>query len=44
MTKLLLVALRVMPRLAYTLMVDKWRLEALEQDSPDLAVSWWKYR
>lgn len=44
MTKLLLVALRVMPRLAYSLMADKWRLEALEQNSTDLAASWWKYR
>ncbi|XP_066145179.1 angiotensin-converting enzyme-like isoform X2 [Euwallacea fornicatus] len=44
MTKLLLVALRIMPRLVYSLMVDKWRIEVLEQNSSNVADLWWKFR
>ncbi|XP_066245295.1 angiotensin-converting enzyme-like isoform X2 [Euwallacea similis] len=44
MTKLLLVALRIMPRLAYSLMADKWRIEVLEHNSSDIADLWWKFR
>uniref|UniRef100_A0AAR5PBB4 Angiotensin-converting enzyme n=1 Tax=Dendroctonus ponderosae TaxID=77166 RepID=A0AAR5PBB4_DENPD len=44
MTKRLLTALRLMPGLPYSLMADKWRMEAIEQNNTNLAGSWWKYR
>ncbi|KAH1012158.1 hypothetical protein HUJ05_011366 [Dendroctonus ponderosae] len=44
MTKRLLTALRLMPGLPYSLMADKWRMEAIEQNNTNLADSWWKYR
>ncbi|KAL1506258.1 hypothetical protein ABEB36_005653 [Hypothenemus hampei] len=44
MTKLLLTALRVMPKLAYSFMADKWRMEILEQNITNIAGSWWSFR
>lgn len=44
MTKRLLVALRLVPGLPYSLMADKWRIEAIDQNNMNIAESWWKYR
>lgn len=44
MTKLLLVALRVLPKLAYYMAAEKWRLEEMENSSGDLVESWWNKR
>lgn len=43
MTKLLLIALRVLPKIPFYLTADRWRLEQLEKGG-DLVDSWWKTR
>ncbi|KAJ8676306.1 hypothetical protein QAD02_012093 [Eretmocerus hayati] len=47
MTSLTITALDVLPRLAYYISADKWRLEAIEKNSTDpdqLMSSWWQNR
>lgn len=41
---LLLVALKVLPKLPYYLVADKWRLQQIETPSEDVVGSWWKLR
>ena len=46
-TSLTITALDVLPRLAYYVSTDKWRLEALEKNETDpkqLTSDWWKTR
>jgi hypothetical protein len=46
-TSLTITALDVLPRLAYYISVDKWRLDAIEKNetnSKQLAADWWKTR
>ncbi|KAJ8928085.1 hypothetical protein NQ314_019383, partial [Rhamnusium bicolor] len=43
MTKLLLTALRVIPKLPYYLAADEWRLTELENPSENLAATWWQF-
>ncbi|GJQ82092.1 hypothetical protein Trydic_g6964 [Trypoxylus dichotomus] len=40
----LLLALRTLPKLAYYLAADVWRLEAFESPSEDIVYSWWENR
>lgn len=44
MTALLLLAMRILPKLPYYLIADKWRLDELEYESDNLTSSWWEYR
>ncbi|KRT83950.1 Peptidase, partial [Oryctes borbonicus] len=40
----LLLALRILPKLAYYLAADVWRLEELQNPSQDMVQSWWENR
>ncbi|XP_015430692.1 PREDICTED: angiotensin-converting enzyme-like [Dufourea novaeangliae] len=47
MVSLMITALNVLPRLAYYMSADMWRINAIETGSTkteDLISSWWKYR
>lgn len=44
MSALLLIALRILPKLPYYLAVDTWRLEELEFPSLNITQSWWNTR
>lgn len=44
MTKLLLTAVRVMPRLVYYLMADKWRLGEIKPTDENVMERYWKFR
>ncbi|XP_044253409.1 angiotensin-converting enzyme-like isoform X2 [Tribolium madens] len=44
MTELLLIALRVLPKLPYYLAADKWRLDVLQNGGSDISASWWNLR
>lgn len=44
MTALLLLALRVLPKIPYYLAADLWRLDEFEQNSENLTNSWWQFR
>ena len=44
---LMLTALDVLPRMAYYLTVDAWRMDAIQNKTMDhsrLTSNWWKYR
>lgn len=44
---LMITALNTLPRLAYYMSADEWRINAIEMNitnSEDLVSSWWKYR
>lgn len=40
----LLLALRVLPKIAYYLAADFWRLDELQNPSENIEQSWWEYR
>jgi hypothetical protein len=44
MTQLLLIALRVLPKLPYYLAADKWRLHLLENGFDNMNEEWWRFR
>lgn len=44
MTELLLIALRVLPKLPFYLAADKWRLQLLENGFSDMEKQWWNFR
>ena len=44
MGALLMLALKVLPRLPYYLAADFWRLNILENNESELAQSWWEMR
>lgn len=44
MTELLLVALRVLPKMAFYMTADKWRLEVLQNGGDNMVASWWNMR
>ncbi|CAH0559683.1 unnamed protein product [Brassicogethes aeneus] len=41
---LMLLALKVLPKLPYYLLADKWRLQQLLEPTEDLCASWWEMR
>ncbi|EFA05125.1 angiotensin-converting enzyme 2 [Tribolium castaneum] len=44
MSELLLIALRVLPKLPYYLAADKWRLEVLQNGGGAMTATWWNLR